>query len=273
MLWKQLRKQNKELPPELFEELRGLETQIEPLMYELQRRTPFVLVSLCPYCQAEIWQDVGIFSLLDEFWYRSSGTGREVAGISQQCPHLFCIDGALNLHGHQPIEQGQAFVTYGATSIAMAAEVPFVKPRVLNLPSMRAVIHSIPVAECYTAYPIVYFTERQPAEHIHFCIPWASSAFDGMRPYANDQMIGFTGKRSDRQDYDLLKWVEKGKVSWVDPETEGKLIDNPPETFPYAGVAGRRHPYYIEECIVHDLPDPIQGEPEIILGDLIPHHV
>ncbi len=270
MMWKQLKKQGKELSPDLFEELRQLESQITPTMYALQRRTPFVLVSLCPYCKTEIWQAVGVFSLLDEFWYKSSSTGREVPKVSSHCPHLFCIDGALNLNNHQPTEQSQAILTKGATTIPMAAEVPFVKPRILNLPTMRAVIHRIPVAERYTAYPIVYFAERRPADHIHFCIPWASPAFDGMRPYANNREIGFTGTRSDQQDYDLTKWIEKGKLSWVDPETEAKLMDGPVEAFPYAHITGRRHPYYIENGIVHDLPDPVESAPKIILGDLVP---
>ncbi|HNT76548.1 MAG TPA: hypothetical protein PKH77_16165 [Anaerolineae bacterium] len=260
---------DKEESARLYQELKNLEPSESRLRFEMGRRTPLVLISICPYCGTEIWQKTGIFSLLDQFWYHRSSDGQYVAEGSR-CPHLFCIDGALNLCGNQPTEQGQAITTVGETSIPMAAEVPFVKPRVLNLPTMRAVVHSILVAERYLAYPVVYFAEKLPAEHVHFCIPWASSAFSGWHPYANGQKIGFVGKRADRQDYDLDKWIQSEKLLWVDPVTEADLVGGPAGAFPYANVAGRRHPYYIEEGKVYDLPNPAESKPEIILGDLVP---
>lgn len=266
---KAIEKTDKVKSARLYKELKSLEPSESRLEFEIDRRTPLVLISICPYCGTEIWQKTGVFSLLDQFWYHWSRNGRQVNKKSR-CPHLFCVDGALNLHGHQPTEQGQAITTVGETSIPMAAGVPFVKPRVLNLHTMRVVIHSIPVAGRYTAYPVVYFAERQPMEHIDFCIPWASTAFDGWHPYRNGRQIGFIGKRTDRQDYDLTKWIQSEKLLWVDPVTEDKLVGGPVEAFPYARVRGRRHPYYIEEGKVYDLPNPEGGEPEIILGDLVP---
>jgi hypothetical protein len=241
------------------------------LRFELGRRTPVVLIAICPFCGIEVWQKVGVFSLLDSLWYQSSNNGKWVFRDSK-CPHLFCVDGALNLHGHTPTEQGQAFLTFRKTAIVMAAGVPFVKPRILTFPTMQAVVHSIPVAERYTAYPVVYFAERLPAEHISFCIPWASTGFSGWHPYRNGQKIGFIGKRTDRQDYELLPWIERGKLKWVDPVTEDKLVDGPPGAFPYAHITGRRHPYIIKQGEVHDFPDPVESKAEIILGDLVPHH-
>ncbi|MBN1877041.1 MAG: hypothetical protein JXA33_22655 [Anaerolineae bacterium] len=268
---KDIEKTDTEKREALIQEIKSFAPTISKLEFEIGKRTPVVLIAICPFCGIEVWHKVGIFSLLDSFWYQSSNNGKWVFKDSK-CPHLFCVDGALNLHDHTPTEQSQAFLTFGATAIVMAAGVPFVKPRVLSFPTMQAVIHSIPVAERYTAYPVVYFAERLPAEHTSFCIPWASTGFDGWHPYRNGQKIGFTGKRSDRQEYELRPWIERGKLQWVDPVTEDKLIGGPPEAFPYASITGKRHPYIIKKGEVHDLPDPVEGKPEVILGDLVPHH-
>ncbi len=106
----------------------------------------------------------------------------------------------------------------------MAAEVPFVKPRGLSLPGMVAVIHSLPVAERYTAYPIVYFTEQQPPQR-EFCIPWARIEY--VARDRNHPEVTITGRRSDDQDYDLVRWIEQGKLYWLDPENEERLVRQP----------------------------------------------
>jgi hypothetical protein len=101
-------------------------------VFNFRKRLPYVLVSRCPYCDAPVWEQVGVFSLADPYWFNSGGSGRVGSEeLGTLCPHLFCVDGALNLNGHQPTE-----AVHGAAKITMAAEVPFVKPRVLNLPTM-----------------------------------------------------------------------------------------------------------------------------------------
>jgi hypothetical protein len=80
-------------------------------------------------CGANIWQKAMVFSLQDELWYRPYSNGRSDLFEPNLCNHLFCIDGALNLNGHQPTE-----VTNGSSKsamtqkrdILMAAEVPFI---------------------------------------------------------------------------------------------------------------------------------------------------
>lgn len=79
----------------------------------------------------------------------------------------------------------------------------------------------------------------------------------------NHPEVTVTGRRSDAQDYDLVKWIEQGKLYWLDPQNEERLVRQPVSAFPYCHVNGRRHPYYIENGQVYDLPDPVQGEPEI----------
>lgn len=222
------------------------------------RRLPYVLIAICPFCNAEIWQRAMVFSLEDEFWYRLYGDGCEEIFEPERCSHLFCIDGALNLNGCQPSEaRGSTESAFTQKyHIRMAAEVPFVKPRVLQIPGMVAVIHRLPVADQYAAYPIAYFAEKRPPRFhdTNFCVPWA-------REYYIEHYEGynFSGWRSDVQEYDLIPWLDKGQVFWLD-ENEGTLVNGPVQDFPFANIPGRRHPYRIESGQVYDLPNPKEGE-------------
>lgn len=256
---------SEELSPHLLEQLHLLKAQAEGVMYEFLRRQPFVLGSRCPYCGVAMWMNVGIFSLVDEFWYHEGSNGRDEVLKESRCPHLFCVDGALSLNGYQPSETLDMIKkATNSGGITMASEVPFVKPRVLNLPTILAVVHSFPVAERYTAYPIVYFAEQQP-DQMDFCIGWARIEYIDREKQTGGTFIG---KRSDVQDYDLLKWVRQGKLFWLDPtDEEHPLVRGPAEAFPYGNVPGRRYPYTIKDGQVRDLPIPTESGPTYYLED------
>jgi hypothetical protein len=71
----------------------------------------------------------------------------------------------------------------------------------------------------------------------------------------------FIGRRTDAQDYELEKWVKRDKLFWLDPaDDEHPLVRGPVEAFPFGNVAGRRHPYIIEDGTVRDLPNPVKDE-------------
>jgi hypothetical protein len=255
--------EGKEVPKELSDEYHLLEPQKRHVKYGFFRRQPRVLVSRCPYCAQAVWVKVGVFSLVDEFWYREDSDGRDDVPKDSRCSHLFCLDGALNLNGHRPTEAIAPITVVTNTTIKMAAQVPFVKPRVLDLPTMVAVIHSFPVADKYTAYPIVYFAEQQPSQE-EFCIGWARQEYvdhlEGGKP------IVFIGRRTDAQDYELRKWVEQGKLLWLDPTGDEQLIRGPVEAFPYNDVLGRRNPYTIKGGKVRNLRSPTtDGRPKVRL--------
>ena len=226
---------------------------------------PLVKIAICPYCQTEVWRVVGLFSLADRAWYHQESNGRTVPA-SSICEHLFCVTGALGLNGHEPTEQ-YAPPDANSNMIRMAAGVPFVLPRLLNL-GCTAVLHAIPVAQKYTAYPITYFTPTPLAEDAHFCIPWGCERFGGMAPYRDGRSIAFTGWRSDKQEYDLNVALDKEQLQWLAVQKQKKLVTVKTGKYPYEDLNGRRHPYTIQDGVVHDLPDPQAAPPHIELGDL-----
>jgi hypothetical protein len=225
---------------------------------EFNRSVPHVLISRCPHCEHETWMEAGmLFTLTSVEWFQKWNDGR--LGVSLACKHLFCVDGALNLSGNEPTEARPWHSSMQGDYIWMASEVPFIKPRVLALPTMCAVIHQLPVAGGkYTAYPIVYFAKQQP-DVTDYCIAWAAERHIGNCP------SGFLihGKRSDAQDYKLDKWIRRGSLFWLDMEDGELPLTCDVAKFPYKDASGRRHPYIIRNGEVHDLPPrQRQGEAE-----------
>lgn len=254
---KDLKQQWKALLAAKDPQSREVRRQETAFVFNFRMCLPYVFVSRCPFCGTLVWEQVGVFSLQDASWFNDESSGHVgPEELGQLCPHLFCLDGALNLNGRQPAEA----VRYDR-KITMAAEAPFVKPRVLNLPTMVAVIHSLPIAERYTAYTITYFCEQHP-EQDAFCIPW-----HGVEYFDDDQSLpggNYMGRRSDIQDYDLDKWIEQGQLFWLDPEDEEHpVVQGAVEAFPYRNIAGRRHPYTIKNGKVRDLKDPVETKPKI----------
>jgi hypothetical protein len=246
-------------------ELDRLSTQADQTRYAFFRRQPYVLVARCPYCQTPVWMKVGLFSLRDNFWQHPSGNGRDGILDSARCAHLFCVDGALNLQGSSAVGDLAAIKPDEAViSIQLAAEVPFVKPRVLTLPTMLGVVHRFTVADQFTAYPLTYFAENLP-DQMEFCLGWAKTEYwDRLRP-SGHMLIG---TRSDRQEYDLERWISQGKLRWLDPDDQAHPLAPPmAQNFPYRNVAGRRHPYRLDKGVVIDLPDPVESNPVIHIED------
>ncbi len=211
---------------------------------------PWILVSRCPYCQKPTEQLATIVDLGRRVWYQQYEHGGDIRG----CRHLFCLDGALHLNGHQP-----PYIKYRAPDanlypnrINMAAEVPFIKPRVLNMPTMVAVIHSLLVEERYTAYWTAYFTQEQPSPE-RFCVGFARVGVEEIIPNGIDDLCIHKVRR-EQQEYDLREWIEQEKVFWIDPDDEkNSIVQGKVEDFPYHNIPGRKHPYTIEKGEVKDI--------------------
>lgn len=231
---------------------------------DVSGRIPGVLVSRCPFSGVPIWQRSRLFTLADAAWYQKEDNGRDIYnGLDESPPPtLFCIDGSLNLNGHSLLPDEIETNIQSGQKISIAAEVPFVKPRVLNLPTMVAVIHRLPVVDGrYTAYTTTYFAEQMPPQEA-FCIGWARVAYYDSDAEFDD--AGFIGQRKDEQDYDLFKWVKQGKLFWLDPtDEEHPVVRGPVEAFPYGNIEGKRHPYTIQKGKIRNLANPVQSKPKI----------
>jgi hypothetical protein len=119
---------------------------------------------------------------------------------------------------------------------------------VLNLEQTYAVIHSLPVGRYddvepqphYTAYFVSYFTDVD------------RRTFDRVMQPAYE---AYGRVLYDWADYGLMKWVQREKLFWLDPnDPDLPLRNKPASDFPYGDVKGgeglwvirngRMQPYY-----------------------------
>ena len=123
----------------------------------------------------------------------------------------------------------------------MASEIPFVKPRLLELGNVIAMIHRLPqkIAGKYTGYPIVYFGDPRPPLS-EGSLGWARTEY-----YNEDGLWNIV---YDVQDYDLEKWIAAGKVCWLDPDDpEHPLVCGSPASYPFKDVQGQQGTYVIQD--------------------------
>ena len=214
---------------------------------------PDVLVSICPYCGRNVWARMrnGLFTLNSWFWVMEYDNGKTVTDDSL-CEHLFLVDGALGLNS-QPVLAKIKPYSFVREKIYMGAEVPFVKPRILDKPGVIGVLHSVPVAGKYTGYPVTYFT-KTPIRQSEFGTGWSRE-----ESCARDDMVSeatFSGSRQEIQIYDVEPYALSGKLKWLVQKENELVLNHSASEFPYGKIQGRKNPYIIKNGTVTDLPNP-----------------
>jgi hypothetical protein len=215
-------------------------------------RLPVYLLARCPICGGRVHEPVdtyslngigwgGIGSIKRGFGWFGFGDGLQT-GVSYEaeCRHVEIVSVMVNLNGIQPDDVTQ--------EVWITSERPFVMPPVLNLEQTYAVVHSLPIGRFddiepqhhYTAYFVTYFTNVDRRLYNKVMQP----AHEGYGLVAIDWA-----------DYDLLLWVKRGKLYWLDwDDSDLPLRHEPAGDFPYATVKGgegnwvirngRMEPYY-----------------------------
>ena len=233
----------------------------------IHRRSPVVLVAICPFCDKKVYANLksGVFSLDENFWLLDYDDAKN-AYYETICTHLFAIDGALHLQNNPPPVELKGFKSM-RFKITMASEVPFSKPRILNKEGVIAVIHSISIAEKYIGYSVSYFSPNKISQN-EFCIGWARQEYvDHLDGISN---ATFSGKRSDKHDYELLPWVKKEKLFWLEGNVDTIHLAKHEKNFPYSNIQGRKHPYAIENGKITNYPDPKETPPKTEIETFMP---
>jgi hypothetical protein len=154
----------------------------------------------------------------------------------QACPHFRVLTGALNLNGLPPVG--------GEAEAHPGPGVPYVIPKVLELPTMVAVVHELKMKNGYTAYPISYFSSEKPSSYV-LANPWTRQSASYRTPSGQS---GFAYK-TDPWDFNLPPWVSQGKLRWIERgDKDHSLSRRPPAEFPYANLTGPR----LRQTIVKD---------------------
>ena len=213
---------------ELEKERNALYQQIEPLIEEYWSILPAAELSRCPFCDEKLMR---LFDAVDlnGFWWmdRTQRPHQE----PKSCPHFCLLTGALHFNG-RPVEGGLFECLPGP-------DVPYVIPRILELPMMKAVLGSIRMDCGYTAYPVAYFAEKPSAQE-KLTQSWARKVFQ----FKDEGGRSGWDIRDEAFDYGLAPWIKSGKLLWyADGKLNGSAKD--PQQCPFWDIPGKKRPQVV----------------------------
>lgn len=207
-------------------------------------RLPRVTVSVCPFTGEPLRRAIDPFGL-DGFWWHQ----RLLAKIDEPAaPGAFqVLLGALDLHGRAPAE--------AIEGVNPGPEVPFVVPRLLQLPGMVAVVHRLQLESGDTAHTIAYFSnEPIPPDHLHQF--WLRLDFWFKTEDGDPSWL----IANDPWDFELAPYAADGRLRWVREGADGPEIAPADAPNPYVGLPGERAPQSIGRG-ERELMDPPDGSP------------
>lgn len=184
---------------------------------------PRLALSCCPFDERPLYRTFDPFGL-DGLWWRSDVTPEE----PPCCRHFCALTGAINFGVQKPAA--------GSFEVRPGPEVPYVIPRLLQLPGMVAVVSQLTMDNGYAAYPVAYFAERRPPPQ-ELCLEWRRTQLS----YTTQMGESGWTVPADDWDFDLGPWLEAGKLRWCTPKTaelapRGRLsLKNP-----YVDLPGER---------------------------------
>jgi hypothetical protein len=220
---------NAAMDAEQYERGKALGAIIKSRSSEYFACVPRIPISCCPYDGLPLIRSFDAFGF-DGLWWGSSATPEELPA----CPHFAVLLGAVSLEGREP--EASTF------EVRPGPEVPYVVPRLLELPGMIAVISEIAMDPGYRAFPIAYFTNVPPAAE-DLVPSWARST------YSYQTAEGESGWKGvdDPWDFDLLPWLHDGKIRWSLADDPATLNTNPSERCPYVDLPGTREIVALQE--------------------------
>jgi len=206
-------------------------------------RLPRQIVSACPFTGEPLKRVIDPFGLDGLWWWKDLITKFD----EPRPPDSFkVLLGALSLGKREPEEVEDEVIP--------GPEVPFVVPRLLELPGMVAVVSRLELVTGDVAYPIAYFSQQDiAAGDLHQ--PWLRQEMW----YENKDGAEVWAIRDDEWDFELGPFVASGQMKWIEPGSEDFVVlgnDSGVEC-PYLNLPGERLPQSLEdgERVFLELPE------------------
>lgn len=195
----QLLKVNDPYWKNLEQERNKLYVQIEPLIEKYWNWIAPVVLSRCPFCEQDLLRLFDPVDLNGFWWMDRTQRPRPEPKC---CEHFCLLLGALNTNGLP--------LTETLFECRPGPQAPYVIRRILEMPTMTAVVSSIKMHCGYSVYPIAYFSKIPPKERA-LTQSWAQKQYN----------ITLKNGRSgwditdDVYDHGLAFWIGQGKLRWV----------------------------------------------------------
>lgn len=122
--------------------------------------------------------------------------------------------------------------------------VPYVVPRLLEVPGVRAVVAQVPVGR-HTGWAITYFGPNPG--NVELVNTWGSDTYyvyDGEGTW-----LGWHQSIEHVSDYDftLEPWLRSGRLLWIAPGDESATLREGVDGCPYVDLPGPRRIAYVQE--------------------------
>lgn len=192
---------------------------------EYADRLPRLILSRCPFTGEDLKRAIDPFGLDGPWWQVSN----DVTYDEPQSPETFqVLLGAVDFLGRTPTEV--------KAQVKPGPGVPFVVPRLLDLPHMKAVIGSLKLATGDTAYPIAYFSDADidPSQlHQSWCRNeyWFPTEGGGEGWSISNSIY----------DFDLAPYMQDGRLFWTDlNDPQGEVLGAGNKKCPFINLKGEK---------------------------------
>jgi hypothetical protein len=221
--------------------LRAADAFVKRTEEEYRAGLPVVVMSTCPYCGRPLERTFDPFDLDGEWWKGIRPAGPE------PCSHYAFLKGAVHVGSARPPNCPE-------DGVALAGpEMPYVIPKLLEQPTVVAVIGELPMEPGWTAYPIAYFaTQRPPPRGLSG--DWALASYNYKDPLTGQSQFRMA---NEKWDFDLAPWIARDKLRWCTPGSSNRaLADAKKDRCPYLGLPGQQRQLRLEPGGAQRIPPP-----------------
>jgi hypothetical protein len=192
---------------------------------------PDVTVSRCPFTDAPVRLPIDTFDI-DGLWWAYQTPLRRVG---ERPPSLVALTGSLRLATEVP---------WTSFLVKPGPAVPYVLPRLLDEPSIVAVVSEVPVG-AHTGFAVAYFSPTADDLPLR-ANDWGANGF--VRTRADGALEwGAVPEDDDGMDAALGPWLASGRLRWVAPGDATVSSRDGATDCPFLDLPGRREVQRIEE--------------------------
>lgn len=205
-------------------QLEATQARLSALSDRYEQGVPVVPLSRCPFTGREVVHSIDNFGL-DGLWWDSESPARPQEDLP---PTYFAVTGAVKLDSEV---EGFPFLCQPGPG------VPFVIPRLLEHPDIKAVVSSLAVGR-HQAYPVFYFADPVPYD-IERVNNWGAEDYMYLDPSGQYRWNASVLTPADL-DFDLGRWIRTGKLLWIAPGDAKLTLRSDVRRCPYLSIDGPR---------------------------------
>ncbi|WAL67895.1 hypothetical protein ORV05_09025 [Amycolatopsis cynarae] len=187
---------------------------------------PESVVARCPFTGSAVPWPIDSVDL-DGWYWDYDNPARRLRG--RVLPTWLAMGGAVRLA--EPVASAPFFCMPGP-------DAPYVVPRLLAHPQVRAVVAQLPIGP-HTGWAVTYFGTRR---HLGVDLEnlWGTRRYEVY--YDNGCWKGWAGRQQHTGDYDfdLGPWLDSGKLLWIAPDDSGATLREGLPGCPYVDLGGTR---------------------------------